>query len=205
MYTKIPNTWPQIINSIKSTRIIKQLDKNCDRCEKQKNNDEFPENPACDNHLYCKECVAQKFIHGDFKCDKCETKIKIDPTDEKGFCTSCRKEVYYVGDSLTTLCKDHTHCYNCLENAVENQMCMTCGLSLDNNLMTMAEYTIKGKCSLCLKNREKVLILVKQCCEFPICAFCQLVNPFNCSRCGSGLNNQSVSLVLHVRSVINNV
>lgn len=203
MYRKIPNIWPQIIDSIKKTRVFKKLDKNCARCGRQKINDEFPESPACDYHDYCKECVAQKFRHGDFACDKCEVKMKIDPTDEKGYCTSCRREVYYVGDSLTTLCKDHTHCYNCLENAIENHMCMTCGLSLSNNEMSLVEYMIKGKCSQCLKDREKVLILVKQCCDSPVCVFCQLVDPFTCIKCQASLNNQSVNLILHVRSVIN--
>ncbi|OMJ65438.1 hypothetical protein SteCoe_38219 [Stentor coeruleus] len=203
MYIKIPHLWPQIIESIKNTKILKGLDKLCAYCNRQKSNDEFPESPACDNHLYCKECVGQKFRQGNFICDTCEVKMKIDPTDEKGYCSSCKKEVYYVGDSLTTLCKGHTHCYNCLEGAVENCMCMTCGLSLGDNDETRAQYMIKGKCFQCFKDREKMLILVKQCCDTPVCAFCQLVDPFNCLKCKSSLNKESVSLILHVRSVIN--
>ena len=198
-----PEQWQTIINEVTTIRKT-NLDHECDICGKQKPKSFFSEPPICSYNRHCKECVAAKFRTGNYKCETCNTLAKGDPTDDKGICTSCSETVYYVGDYLTTLCRDHTHCYNCLVEASSSKRCQTCALELKDEEMLKIENTLFGKCASCQQLNERVFLITKQCCPQPICALCQIKSGemFNCLICKAKLSGYSIQLVQDIETAL---
>ena len=174
----------------------------CISCSKKKPKKLYSEEYCCSYHKYCNECISKKYVSGDYKCNNCNIKFKGDPSNEKGICTSCRQEVYYVGDYLTTLCDDHTHCYNCLIKAQDDKICGTCMISLEEEDLNRIDSVLYKNCYFCAEKFENFLFLNKQCCKETVCIRCNINNPLSCNNCNQALNGYAVQQILDFESLI---
>ena len=193
--------WNNIISTIKTRRIQEKLDFECDGCDKQKFVSEFNESQICSYHKFCKECIAEKYRNNLYECQFCNIKGKFNPVEDTGVCSSCRETVYYVGDYLTSLCDNHTHCYNCLHKAYNEKKCSTCLLDLTEVDSKKIHQRLFGSCCCCRKELERIF-LVNHCPGNIYCAVCQVdysetgnFSLYHCLYCKENLNSYSIQLI----------
>lgn len=195
-----PNEWNTIISDI-STMRKQALDSECFSCSKQKPKKSFID-PICSYHEYCKECIGKNYRNNIYKCSECNNPGKGEPIKDMGLCNACNELVYYVGDYLTSICREHTHCFNCLGLAKENQRCGACALKLTAEDLWKIEETLFGKCGKCGDLLERALMIDKYCCDVMVCVKCQFADDFKCINCGSGLNGYSLQMVQEFKAAL---
>ena len=202
-------TWDELVLDIKCSRKNNNLDLVCSVCDQQKPKKQFPDTFMCSNHKFCKECLAWKFRKSEYNCSQCQILFKDDPSSFKGICTSCSESVYYVGDYLTSLCKMHSHCFNCIKEALVTKICGTCSETLNENDLRKAWAAVKSTCYYCGLERDDVLFFKKKCCQGMICAFCQISGsvdePFSCVGCKQPLEGYAIQLIEEVRAAVNDI
>ena len=80
----------------------------------------------------CKDCLSTRLKIGKYSCFHCGVKInnieKIGKETEK--CSVCNVKRYVIGDYMIHFCDNHSHCYNCMMNALIKQECGKCNRSL---------------------------------------------------------------------------
>ncbi|OMJ87015.1 hypothetical protein SteCoe_11343 [Stentor coeruleus] len=185
--------WIDMEKKIKSERIRLGNDFICSKCKNQKSS-AYKVEGICPGHKYCSECIGIMGRTRTWCKDITQEGYEISE-NIKGLCTSCEKTVYYNGDFLTFLCRDHLHCYYCLQKAEETGKCQTCCMRINNIDRDKIDRTLYSRCSKCNSHFEKIFFIPKKCCNAEICALCQMGSELKCVNCMQMLEKGAVELV----------
>lgn len=185
--------WIKMENEIKTNRVKSNHDFICSKCNCQKSC-AYLGKGICGNHKYCYECIGTMGRTRDWCNDITQEAYEISDNIQ-GFCTSCEKTVYYAGDFLTVLCREHFHCYNCIQNAQESGKCQTCFINISASDRDKIRRVLYSKCSRCNSQFERIFFIQKKCCKAEICALCQMGSAFKCINCQQVLEKSAVELV----------
>ncbi|OMJ86827.1 hypothetical protein SteCoe_11603 [Stentor coeruleus] len=185
--------WIDIENDMKSERIRLNHDFICFKCKNQKSSTYLAKG-VCNQHKYCSECVGEMGRNQDW-CNDITQEANNISENLQGFCTSCEKTAYYVGDFLTFICQEHLHCYDCLQKAQETGKCQTCCIRINNSDRDKINKVLYSKCSKCNSQFEKIFFVPKKCCKENVCALCQMGSAFKCVRCQQVLEKNAVELI----------
>lgn len=81
-------------------------------------------------HL-CKDCLSIEIVLSKEKCSYCLCKYDLDKIKNyKEKCSCCLKEKIYIEDYVFSLCKGHSHCFDCAKQAVKEKSCCKCKESI---------------------------------------------------------------------------
>lgn len=154
----------------------------CKSCLKVKHFPSFSLSDPC--ICICNDCLILSFYLGLKSCRVCKVAYNFEEILLKaGDCQVCKTEVYYIGDKLMSICDNHLHCSDCLQNAIAQKMCLVCSTKFSKDTRVDIKDIISTKCHLCKASKLRPEFYMKSCCPNEICQDCQSETE-KCRFCG---------------------